>query len=909
MERLVASRWHRIPAEEAALLLSADVQRGLDQFELQARRERFGPNALTERKGTPAWIRFLQQFNQALVYILIGAGIITLALHEYVDAGVILGVVLINAIVGFIQESKALSAIHALSRSLSSEATVIRSGRKQRIAATDLVPGDVVLLQSGDRVPADLRLAQARDLQIDESALTGESVPVFKDPAALPADTPLADRRNMVYSSTLVTYGAGTGLVTATGDYTEIGRISELVSSAESLDTPLTLRIRQFSHVLLVVILIMAGMAFAVGVWQGHPVRDNFMAAVALAVGAIPEGLPAAMTIILAIGVSRMARRRAIIRRLPAVETLGSTTVICSDKTGTLTQNAMTVQRVWAGGRDWEVSGLGYAPEGDIRPAGEHGDDAGSHAALEECLRCGGLCNDATLVEKDGRWKIEGDPTDGALIVSAAKGGMTAEALAKAFPRLDAIAFESQHQYMATLHETGQGRPRLTLVKGSMEAVLSRCDGMRAADGSRVALDAAAVTARAEALAADGLRVLAFASKEMPADCVRIGHDDVRGGLTLLGLQAMVDPPRAEAARAVANCKSAGIEVKMITGDHAVTAASIARQLGIGVAAREQTASPKALTSRDIDALSDEELMTAAAEVSVFARVTPENKIRLVKALQSRGHIAAMTGDGVNDAPALRQANIGIAMGLSGTEVAREAADMVLTDDNFATIEAAVEEGRGVFDNLLKFIAWTLPTNGGEGLVILLAVLLGTHLPVLPIHILWINMTTAVCLGMMLAFEPKERGLMDRPPRRPDAPILGPFLVRRIVLVSLLLCAAAFGLFELEMSLNASEVQAQTVAAGVFVFGELFYLLNSRSLTRSVWSVGLFSNPYIWLGITVMTLLQIVFTHAPFMNTAFQTAPISLVMWAHIVIAGFAISLVVGTEKWISQRMKLDDIA
>ena len=897
MQTLLEKHWHHLPQEEVLDLLDTDLDKGLDRFEVEDRQQNFGPNALTQRKGQGPLLRFLLQFNQALVYILLVAVIIKLFLGAWVDAGVIFGVVLLNSIIGFIQEGKALSALDALSRALTTETTVLRAGGKQRIDARELVPGDIVLLASGDKVPADLRLLQSRSLQIDESALTGESLPVEKLSGVLGHDTTLADRANMAYSSTLVTYGTGVGVITDTGDNTEIGRISELIASAEVLATPLTRKIARFSHLLLYAILGLATMTFLVGLWHGDSWIDLFMAAVALSVAMIPEGLPAVLTITLAIGVARMAKRNAIIRRLPAVETLGSTTVICSDKTGTLTRNEMTVQQLWAGGENFAVSGIGYAPEGEVQQDGKTV-DSHKNIALAELLRAGLLCNDSVLKQDEEGWKIEGDPTEGALLVTARKAGLDNKQAQASYPRLDAIPFESQHQYMATLHG---GDSPVVYLKGSVESLLARCDAILDADGESKPLDSDAVHAQVAVMASQGQRVLAFARLAVSPESTAIDHDDVAQGLIFLGLQGMIDPPREEAIQAVRACQAAGIRVKMITGDHAITAAAIAGQIGLDdtLAAGEI---PQVLSGRELEAMSDAELIQAATGTAVFARVTPEQKLRLVEALQAHGEVAAMTGDGVNDAPALRRADIGVAMGITGTEVSKEAADMVLTDDNFATIEAAVEEGRGVFDNLIKFLTWILPTNAGQGLVIIAAVMASQPLPVLPVQALWINMTTAVLLGLTLAFEPREPGIMSRPPRIPGAAILGGELIFRIILVGLLLLVGSFGLFEWALYQGASEAEARTIAVNVFAVGQSFYLLNCRSLRFSMFRLGLFSNPWIWGGIAAMTVAQLLFTYAPLMNRMFHTAPIGLMDWVHILAVGLLIYLVIGAEKTLRQR-------
>ncbi len=901
MEKVPEKPWHHMPEEAVASALQFDLDRGLEEAEVLVRQEKHGPNALAARKGQSAWVRFLLQFHQPLVYILLAAALITAALNEWVDSIVIFGVVIVNALIGFVQESKAVKAIEALARSMTSDAMVLRGGIKKRIPAAQLTLGDVVLLQSGDKVPADLRLLRSRELQIDESALTGESVPVEKRTQPLALDTVLADRNNMAYSSTLVTYGTGVGVVTAIGDQTEIGRINELIANADILDTPLTKRIAKFSHLLLYVIMGLAIITFAVGIFRGESWLEMFMASVSLAVGAIPEGLPAALTITLAIGVGKMAKRHAIIRKLPAVETLGSTTVICSDKTGTLTQNEMTVEQLFAGSQWVSVSGVGYAPLGNFSNENADPITVEGNAALLECLTAGALCNDARLHKTGEGWKIDGDPTEGALLAVAGKAGIDFQTLHTQRPRIDAIPFESEYQYMATLHNGPSGAAPAVYVKGSVESLLPKCRDVLASTGELHAVDQEDIHRRVDAMAARGLRVLAFARLIMPPDTRAIAHEDVKEGLTFLGLQAMIDPPRPEAIASVRACQRAGIEVKMITGDHAGTAVAIAREIGLGRSSGPH-AVPAVLTGKELSDLSDAEMEQRAHDTPVFARVAPEQKLRLVKALQSRGEVVAMTGDGVNDGPALRQADIGVAMGITGTEVAKEAADMVLTDDNFSSIQAAVEEGRGVYENLIKFITWTLPTNLGEGLVIFAAILLGQTLPILPLQILWINMTTAVLLGLMLAFEPKEPGIMEQPPREPSSPILSKALLQRIVLVGCLLLAGAFGMFEYEMLQGESEAKARTVAVNVFVFGEIFYLFNCRSLRYSMFRLGLFSNPWIWFGIGVMTVLQLLFTHLPAMNHLFGSKPIGLVEWAAVCATGFVIYAAVGLEKHLRMR-------
>lgn len=884
--------WHTLPIAEVLKELGTDLEQGLASSEVARRQAVYGRNVLTRARGHGPLMTFLLQFHQPLVYILLAAALVTLLMDEWLDAAVIVGVVLVNAVVGFIQEYRASKAIDALAKSMTSVATVRRDNQVIRVPSPELVPGDVVILQSGDQVPADLRLVRVRDLRCAEAALTGESVPVGKALGELPPDTPLGDRKNLAFASAFVTYGQGTGVVVATGDRTEVGKIQRLIQSADDLSTPLTREISRFSYWLMYIILAVAAFTFVVGLLQGQKVEDLFHASVALAVAAIPEGLPAAVTVVLAIGVWRMARRHAIIRKLPAVEALGSTSVICSDKTGTLTQNEMTVQHLWASGTDYLFTGSGYNPEGTIHSP--NGSDLTE--AARECLRCGMLCNESRLLRRGERWEIEGDPTEGALLVAGRKAGLHEESLARDWPRLDVVPFESEHQYMATLHDAGPGQPRLVYLKGSVERTLERCQGV----------DEEAVHQVAAEMGQKGLRVLAFARKRLPADQTHLSHADVARGLEFLGLQGMLDPPRPEAIQAVAECRSAGVQVKMITGDHASTAAAIAAQLGLS-ATREDDPR-RVLTGQELEAISDDDLPAEAESTCVFARVTPEQKLRLVKALQANGRVVAMTGDGVNDAPALKQADIGVAMGITGTEVAKDAADMVLTDDNFASIVAAVEEGRGVFDNLTKFIVWTLPTNLGEGLVILLSVLLSVTLPILPVQILWINMTTAVFLGMMLTFEPKEPGLMNRPPRDPKQSFLTVDLLRRMVMVGLAMLAGAFGLFKYELlygeysGADNAEAAARTVAVNVFIMVEAFYLFNCRHLRRTVFEGGFWDNPWAFAGFTAMVLAQLAFTYLPPMNVAFHSAPITAAAWGRVLAIALIVFIIVEIETWIVNR-------
>jgi cation-transporting ATPase F len=860
---------HGLSAAEVLRLAESDAEHGLSAGQAADRLTRFGPNELPPLERRGALLRLVLQLHHPLIYVLLAAAAVTGLLGEVVDAGVVLGVVLVNAVVGFVQEARAEHALDALAAAVRTGATVVRDGVATRLPSAELVPGDVVLLDEGDRVPADLRLLRTRELRVDESALTGESRPAAKSPPELPVDTVLADRADMAHASTLVTSGGGRGVVVATGPDTEIGRVHRLVGATRSLDTPLTRKLARFSRVLTVAILGLAAVGALVGTLRGQTLAEGVTAAVALAVGAIPEGLPAAVTVTLAIGVARMARRNAIVRSLPAVETLGSTTVICTDKTGTLTANAMTTTTVVAGGRRFGVTGIGYGPEGEVLP------DA-TDPALRACLLAGLACNTARVESHDGVWTPVGDPTEAALVVAAGKAGLTA---ADVPPRVDVLPFTSQRRYMATLH-TGPGGGRVVHVKGAVERVAGFCADPTAAHD---------LTEAAASLAADGLRVLAFATAELPGDVDELAEETLTGRLVPLGVQGMHDPPRPEAVLAVRRCRAAGVEIKMITGDHPSTASAVAAHFDLD---------PAVVTGHYLAGATPEGLREVVARTAVFARVSPEQKLALVSALQQRGHVVAMTGDGVNDAPALRRADIGVAMGLGGTEVAQQAADVVLADDDFSTIAAAVEEGRSVFDNLRKFILWTLPTNLAEGLVILTAVLAGTALPVLPVQILWINMTTAVALGLTLAFEPREAGVMSRPPLPPALPLLDRRLVQRIALVSALLLGAAFTAFHQQLAAGAPVEQARTVAVNVFVAVQIAYLVNCRSLDRVLPEKGARHNPWLLVGIAVTIGLQLAFTYASWMNALFGTAPLGAAQWAVIVAVAVLVWPVVELEKW-----------
>jgi cation-transporting P-type ATPase F len=897
MENMENKHWHNIDEQQTLKLLETDMKMGLSDSEFAARVNRYGPNQLTPKQERSALVEFLLQFHNPLVYILLVATIVTFLLAEYVDSAVIFGVILVNAIIGFVQERKAKKAIDSLKNMLNTKATVIRNGRKISVLASDVTLGDIILLTSGDKVPADCRLVQQTNLKIDESTLTGESVAVEKRTHPMEVDTVLADRINMAYGGTLVTYGQGTGVVTAIGDYTETGKIAHLINEATSIDTPLTKKITAFSKTLLWMIISLSVITFVVGYFvHGSDVLELFMASVALAVAAIPEGLPAVVTITLAIGVRIMAQQHAIIRKLPAVETLGSTTVICSDKTGTLTKNEMTVTRIAIGENVYRVGGNGYLPEGDFYYDGdkithEHND------ALREILLCGLLCNDSHLINTNGVYHIQGDPTEGALLVSAQKYGLNHDSLLREHPRLDSIPFESDNMYMATLHSSS-AEQNVICIKGSLERILQMSKQAINLDGEVIDLDTAKIEQVATDLAQDGLRVLAFAVCYIPGNVSSLQNfskeiDSLN--IHFVGLQAMIDPPRPEAIEAVALCHQAGITVKMITGDHKITAVAIAKELGINSKAG-------GISGAEMEHMSDSELKEVAMQNNVFARVAPEQKLKLVSALQASNQIVAMTGDGVNDAPALKQADIGIAMGINGTEVSKEAADMVLADDNFASIASAVQQGRGVFDNLIKFIAWILPTNVGQGLVIMLAVFVGQTLPVSPVQALWLNMTTALFLGLMLAFEPREKNVMKRKPRNVDEPILNFDIIVRIFTVSFLLLFGAFGLFILTQQQGASVEESRTLAVTLFVVVQSFYLLNCRTLTQSVFSMNPFSNKWIPIGITLMLLAQLAFVYIPIMNTMFGSAPIGVEYWLYITLYGIGSLFVIELQRSYMMR-------
>ncbi len=881
--------WHSTNPEQVCEALSCSYQ-GLSEEEVEKRLVQYGPNALTPPKRRSALMRFLEQFNNVLIYVLLGSVVVTALLQHWLDSAVITGVVIINAIIGFIQEGKAERALEAIRSLLSPMASVWRSGKIITIPAQQLVPGDVVTLQSGDRVPADLRIIKKRNLQIDESILTGESQPVEKDIRALDESTILADRTCMAYSGTLVTYGTGTGIITSTGDKTEIGKISQLLSTVEHLTTPLVRQMAVFARWLTVVILVIAAATMLFGSYvRDYSLTEMFLAAVGLAVAAIPEGLPAIMTITLAIGVQRMASRNAIIRRLPAVETLGSVTVICSDKTGTLTKNEMTVRNIITSEHAASVDGVGYTPHGAFY-VDELVIDPVDNKLLNELLHAGVLCNDAHLDHRDGNWEIVGDPTEAALVVLASKAGLDPALIRKQIPRDDVIPFESEHRFMATLHHDHNNNAFIYL-KGAPEKILDMCawqyDGNEKQD-----IDKDFWQKQIIELAEKGERPLAIAMCKLEQRLTELEFDTVDADLTLIGILGINDPPRKEAITAINHCKEAGIQVKMITGDHASTAQAISMQLGIN--------HQQVITGADIDGMSEEEFNKSVLKTNVFARANPEHKLRLVKAMQAQDHVIAMTGDGVNDAPALKRADIGIAMGKKGTEAAKEAAEMVLTDDNFASIINAVEEGRTVYDNIRKSILYILPTSVGEAVMIIAAVLLGYALPITPVQILWINMVTTVTLALSLSFEPAEKDVMKRPPRAPSTPLLSSFLVWRIIYVFTIMLIGSFGMFLFMLDLGYSMEMARTVTVNTIVMFEVFYLWNIRYLYASVISFkGLFGNRYVIIAIALVILFQLAFTYVPFMQTLFRTEPLNLDTWITLTAVAASVLVLVELEKWL----------
>lgn len=887
----VQATWHNVSAESSLKELKTSAA-GLDQHEVKLRLEKYGTNRLPEAVKRSALIRFLLHFHNILIYVLLGSALITAALEHWVDTGVILAVVVANAIIGFIQEGKAEKAMDAIRQMLAPRAHVIRGGERVSIDGEYLVPGDIVLLEAGDKVPADLRLLTAHGMTVQEAILTGESVPVEKQTKAVAEDAALGDRSCMTFSGTLVTSGQGRGVVVATGGDTEIGRISSLLSRVETLTTPLVRQMSVFARWLTVFILLIAALLLIYGYFVGHhDFAAMFMSVVGLSVAAIPEGLPAVLTITLAVGVQAMARRHAIVRRLPAIETLGSVSVICSDKTGTLTRNEMMVASVLTQQHLFTLEGEGYAPKGVLKLEDAHVSPS-EHRVLEELARVAAICNDAALHERNGVWHAEGDPMEAALLSFAGKMDVDVRREQAMWTRTDAIPFDARHRFMATLNHD-HAQHAFIFVKGAPERMLAMCHDQRGADGKLEPLNTGYWEKKAEAIAAQGQRVLAFAVKPVPPEHTVLEHADVEGTLTLLGMVGMIDPPRPEAIAAVAECHNAGIRVKMITGDHAKTAAAIGRQIGLH--------NPdKVLTGADLDGMDDHRLKEIVLDCDIFARTSPEHKLRLVTALQAHGMTVAMTGDGVNDAPALKRADAGIAMGLKGSEAAKEAAELVLADDNFASIVAAVREGRTVYDNLKKVISWTLPTNAGEAMTIVVALVFGMTLPITPVQILWINLITAVTLGIALAFEPTEDNTMRRPPRSRDEPLLNGELVWHIVFVSLLFLSGVYGIYYYSIDRGYSVELARSLALNTLVAMEIFHLFFIRNIygTSLTWK-AVRGTKVVWIVVIAITAAQFAITYLPPLQTVFATESIPFRDGVLVIAIGAALFAIIETEKQI----------
>jgi len=873
---------------ETLALLDVDAALGLSEAEAAARIEKFGPNRLPPTNGRHPALRFLAHFHNVLIYVLIGASVVTAFLQHWIDTFVILAVVIVNALIGFIQEGRAEQAMEAIRDMLSPHASVLRRGQRLTVEGEALVPGDIVILEAGDKVPADLRLIQASNLNVQEAILTGESLPVAKQTDSVAGDVPLGDRKSMLFSGTLVASGTARGVVTATGTKTEIGRISGLLGEVQTLTTPLVIQMSGFARWLAIMIVLISALLLIFGYFVDHfQFIDMFMAVVSLAVAAIPENLPAVLTITLAVGVQAMARRNAIVRRLPAIETIGSVSVICSDKTGTLTRNEMVVSAVVTAAGVSEIGGEGYEPRGEVKGV--------DPSALGPLARAAALCNDARLVNFEGDWQVEGDPMEGALIALAGKLGTDRAKAEESFPRIAEIPFDSATRYMATLHRV-EGGGALVCAKGAPERLVEMTAYQRAADGTAVPVDAGYWQRMGNEVASQGMRVLALAERRLDTVPDSFDAPVVEEGLVFLGILGLIDPPRSEAVDAVAACHMAGIAVKMITGDHVGTAAAIGRQIGL--------LNPgEVLSGADLDMLDEAQLQARIERTNIFARTSPEHKLRLVIALQTRGLSVAMTGDGVNDAPALKRADAGIAMGRKGSEAAKEAADLVLADDNFASIVAGVQEGRTVYDNIKKVISWTLPTNAGEAATIMVALVFGFALPMTPVQILWINLITATTLGLALAFEPTEQTTMSRPPRPRNEPLLSGALVWHIALVSVLFLAGVYGMFLYAIDRGYSTDLARTIALNTLVVLEIFHLFFIRNIygTSLTWS-AMKGTKFVWFAVLTVAAGQFAITYIPALQRVFGTAPVSFFDGILIIAVGAAFFAIVETEKQIRIR-------
>lgn len=893
MRDLSTTAWYQLNIDDVLSRLQTRRE-GLTRAEAVARLRSVGPNALESQEGARPLLILVRQVRSPLIYILIVAGLISILLQHYTDAAVIFGVIIVDAVVGFVQEYKAEEALRALARLTAPKARVLRDGEAREVATTEVVPGDIVLLDSGVEVPADVRLFRAFDLEVDESILSGESLPVAKTVEPIAAEyLPLGEQTNMAFMGTKIVRGRGAGVVVATGMLTVLGRISADVRGATEPETPLQGQIERFSRLIAVATLVVTSVVFGLGLLRGEPLADIFLTAVATAVATVPEGLPITITLALAVGVWRMAQRNAIIRKLPAVETLGSCTTICSDKTGTLTTNQMTVTTIVAQGLTFEVTGVGYEPHGEIRLAGR-AIDPREFPALELALRIGLLCNDASVYVENGQFRADGDPTEAALIVAALKGGLVEEDERDAYPRVDEIPFESERQYMATLNAL-DGR-RLILVKGAPERILGMCD--YSYTGSQQPLDHDVALRAFHSLASRGLRVLALAFREAPPGTREIGHGDVEGGLTFVGLAGMIDPPRPTAIDAVAKCQQAGIRVVMITGDYGITAAAIACQMGIA-----RDCPPDVVDGRDLHEMSDDELHQVVESTTVYARIAPDQKLRIVRQLQRHGEVVAVTGDGVNDAPALKQADIGVAMG-TGTDVAKEASDMVLADDNFASIYAAVEEGRVVYDNIRKVILFLIPTGLGLVVMVIASIALGLPLPFLPAQAVWINLVTNGTQDIAMAFEPPESGIGRRPPRSPSEGLLTPLMAQRIILVGIVIAIGTLIAFSISLSTENGVVYARTVAMTTMVLFQNFHIFNSRSLTRYFFQINPLSNRFLFISVVAALILHVVALYWAPLQRILQTEPLALSTWLGMVATASTVLIVVAVEQAIRRATR-----
>ncbi|MDG6773437.1 cation-transporting P-type ATPase [Thiomicrorhabdus sp. ZW0627] len=888
------TQWHQLSAQETLSELDSDAG-GLSSTEADNRIGRYGANRLPQPRKRSLLMRFLLQFHNILIYVLLASAVITLLLDHITDTLVIIAVVLINALIGLIQEGKAEKAMDAIRQMLAPQAAVLRDGQRHTIDGEALVPGDIVLIEAGDKVPADLRLLQSHGLQIQEAILTGESLPVEKQTLPVNADAPLGDRSCLAFSGTTITYGQGKGVVIGTGASTEIGRISGLLSEVETLTTPLVEQMNVFAKWLTFVILSVAVLILIFGiVVQEQSFEDLFLAVVGLSVAAIPEGLPAVLTITLAVGVKAMAHRNAIVRRLPAIETLGSVSVICTDKTGTLTRNEMSVTSAVTAESQFEITGDGYAPIGEIRQNGKLIDPS-IHPLLNQIAHVTTLCNDAELKNRQEEWSVEGDPMEGALLALSEKLGIDVASERKHWTRTDLIPFDAKHKFMATLNHDHENHAFI-FIKGAPEKLIELCQSQSLDNGETIPIDKNFWHKQAERIADQGQRVLAIAIKTIHPDHTILERPDLDEDVTLLSIIGLIDPPRSEAIASVAECRQAGIRVKMITGDHAITAAAIGRQIGLQ--------NPrKVLTGNELEQMDDETLKSAVLETDIFARTSPEHKLRLVMALQSHGMTVAMTGDGVNDAPALKRADAGIAMGLKGSEAAKEAAELVLADDNFASIASAVKEGRTAYDNIKKVISWTLPTSSGEAATIILAILLGMTLPVTPVQILWINLITATTLGIALAFEPTSEHTMNQPPRPRNQPLLDRTLIWHIILVSALFIAGVFGIYSYAINRGETIEQARTIAVNTLVVMEVFHLLYIRNMdTVSLSWQAVKGTREVWIAIIVVMTAQFAITFIPSLQRIFQTQTISVTDGLLILAVGMMLFVIIEFEKQVRLR-------